>query len=95
MSVDTELERLLEALDDAARRLDTRVPLLEEAEIELQSCEFISLDGYLGFGRTIKLNGEARMALKAAIEAEKVELKGAVDKARQEVLDRRIALAGV
>lgn len=92
---DSDLERLLEELDDAKRRLETRIPLLEEAEGELQHSQFVILEGYLGFGRTIKLNTAARNALKDAIDQERIELKQQVEEARQRLIDRRIARAEI
>lgn len=94
-TVDSELERLMEALTSARARLDTREPLIREALDELPHSESIRLENYLGFGRSLRLNDAVRVALTEAAEEELTDLRKEVEEARERVLARQMALAGV
>jgi len=64
-------------------KLETRRPLLEEAALALPACESVNLDGFLGWGRTVKLTEKARAALIEACAAEIDELVVAEEAARE------------
>lgn len=87
--MDAELDRLLEEFDNARRRLETRTPLIEEALVELAHIERITLDGYMGFGRTFKVTDGVRAELEKAAQAELAELREEVAKSRGAVMTRR------
>ena len=81
------------AVNDARRRVEVRVPLIEEAREALPACASINLDGYMSYGRTIRLNDEAREALKKAADEEIKELRDALDQAREDLLRYELELA--
>lgn len=94
-NVDTELEKLLEDLDAARRRLETRIPLIEEALEELANTDSVRLENYLGFGRSLRINEAVREALKEAATEEVTDLEAEVEGLREKVILRRTALAGL
>lgn len=93
--IDDPLEKLLEDLDSARRRLETRVPLIREALDELPHVDSVRLENYLGFGRSLPVNDGVRDALIAAASEEITGLRAAVEELRQAVVTRRMALAGL
>ena len=95
MALDPELDRLLEELDLATRRLDTRKGMIEEALMELASSKFVILEGYLGFGKNFRVNEAVREALRASAEEELADLKADIDAKREAVMARREGLLKV
>lgn len=85
----------MEELDLARARLETRLPLIEEALAELPRTEDIKLENYLGYGRSLRINDNVREALHQAAEEEIVDLKNKVEELRGMVMARREALAGL
>lgn len=81
----TDIEGLQTALTRAMDRLETRRPLLLEAADALAVCESVNLDDFLGWGRTVKLTDDARVALIEACAAEIKEMALAVETARAEL----------
>lgn len=72
-------------MSQATTRYETRRPLLEEAADALAFCEAVNLDGFLGWGRTVKLTPEARKALIEACGLEIEELRLAMEETRRNV----------
>ena len=95
MPFDPDLDKALETLDLANRRMNARLPLIDEALVELESVEYVSLAGYMGFGRTLLVTDAVRAALVESAALEREELQKEVDEARKAVMNRRSALAGV
>lgn len=93
MAVDDPLERLLEDLDSARRRLETRTAMIKEALDQLPHADAVNLENYLGYGRTLPLTDAVRDALRTAAMEEIERMKGEVEDIRQRVIARRLALA--
>lgn len=81
------------AVNDARRRVEVRIPLIEEAREALPSCESINLDGYLSYGRTIRLNDEARAALRKAADEEIKQLRDELEVARKALIAHELERA--
>jgi len=92
MSVDSELERLLEEFDAARRRMDTRLPLIQEALDELPHATSVRFTNYLGFGRELPVTDDVRVALGRAALEERETLVADYQKARERVMARRQTL---
>ena len=88
-----ELDEALEKFEQSVRRMDIRVPLIEEALVELQTCEVVSLEGFLGFGRTLRCTEGVREALSQSASEEIEQLKKAVSDAKREVQRLQAGLA--
>lgn len=93
--IDDPLEKLLEDLDSAKRHLETRVPLIREALEELPHAKTVTLEEYLGYGRSLRLDDNVREALREAAEGEIEDLKAGVEEIREKIMARRMALAGL
>jgi hypothetical protein len=91
--IDDPLEKLLEDLDNAKRRLETRERVIQEAFDELPHAESVRLENYLGFGRSLRINEEVREALRGASADELLDLKTEIEDIRQRIMIRRTALA--
>lgn len=87
--MNAELDQALEELERAVQRRDVRIPLIQEALIELMTCESVSLEGFLGFGRTLKCTEEVRSALANAGQEEIEELEANVLRAKETIRELR------